>query len=113
MTEACSVSDRQVDHLLRNAQDRPAEATALRARSPALSVRPNFRVEGPGPLGLMGEMPDLVGDIRGLDEEVVRLVRTERAGPFQVDHGIDDEIGDMNAFWTELARHRLRQDPLG
>jgi len=57
-------------------------------------------------------MPRLFGDDSGLDEELVGLVLVALACPGHVNNRIDDDIGDVHALRSELARHGLGQDPL-
>src|SRR5687768_12599279 len=53
------------------------------AVSPDLGIRPNFGTERPRRFCLVREMPDLIGDIVGMAEIVVRLVRVVLALPLQ------------------------------
>jgi hypothetical protein len=48
----------------------------------------------------MDDMPYLVSDGSGLDEEIVGSIRPTLAGPLQVDDGIDQDVGNMDAFGT-------------
>jgi glycolate oxidase len=79
---------------------------------PRLAERPDLDVEGPGRAVLMRDVPDFIGNRRRLDEEVVGPILEARARPRDVDHRVDDEIGDMHPLWSEVARHRLGQDAL-
>jgi hypothetical protein len=56
---------------------------------------------------LMHEVPDLLGDRRRFDEELIRRVGPPLARPGEVDHRIDQHIGDMDALGPDLARDRL------
>jgi hypothetical protein len=60
----------------------------------------------------VGDVEDRVGDRRRLREELVRLRRVRAARPRHVDHGVDDDVRDVDAVRPEAARHRLRQDAL-
>src|ERR1700722_17132255 len=79
---------------------------------PALNERPQFDVERPRAARLVRDMPDLVRDRRGLDEELVGAFGPALPGPLKVDHGIDDDVSDVYTLGTQVARHGLGEDPL-
>src|SRR3546814_298819 len=54
----------------------------------------------------------LVGDVRGLDEEIIGLAGEALARPGNVDYRVDDEIGDMDAERPEFARDGFGEDAL-
>src|SRR5215475_8061323 len=60
----------------------------------------------------MHEMPDLVRDRARLDEEFVGPIVVTLPGPLKIDHRVDNDIGYVNALWTQLASNRFSQDPL-
>ncbi len=60
----------------------------------------------------MGDVPDLLRNRLRLDEEVVRSLRPALPRPFEVDHRIDHQIGDVDAPRPQIARHRLGENPL-
>src|SRR5580692_1189318 len=84
---------------------------------PFLSERPDFLLEGPGVARLLIELPIGLRH-RGRPHQAIGIeifdrlgalpVSDELAHPFGVDTGIDHEMGDMDVFGTEFARHRLR-----
>src|SRR4029077_12868412 len=80
--------------------------------SPIFAVRTQFNIERPSTAILLREVPRLFGDGGRLDEELVRLVLETLAGPGDVDHGVNNDVGDVNALWPELPRHRLGQNAL-
>src|SRR3546814_17238679 len=57
-------------------------------------------------------MKGLVGDVRGLDEEIIGLAGEALARPGNVDYRVDDEIGDMDAERPEFAREGFGEDAL-
>src|SRR3546814_3906190 len=57
-------------------------------------------------------MKGLVGDVRGLDEEIIGLAGEALARPGNVDYRVDDEIGDMDAERPEFARDGFGEDAL-
>src|SRR4029077_6902898 len=85
----------------------------LMPSSPRLRERPDLDVERPrGPL-LLGDVPRLLGDRGRLDEEKVsRRLRSHGSRPFEVDDGVNHDIRDVHAFRSDLASHRLGEDPL-
>src|SRR5215475_4804618 len=87
-------------------------ATRGRLLSPVFAEGAQLDVERPRRARLMHDVPDLLGDLARLAEELVRLVRLQSARPFQIDDRVDDDVGDVYAFGPEEARHRLRQHAL-
>ena len=61
---------------------------------------------------LLKDMPDLVRDGGGFDEEAVGGVRVTFARPGDVDDGVDHDIGDVDALGASVARDRLGEDAL-
>ena len=61
---------------------------------------------------LMGEVPDRFRNVVRHREEIVRCVRPTFARPRDADHGVDDEIRNVDALRAETARHALRKDSL-
>jgi len=55
----------------------------------------------------MRHMPNFPSNIGRFDEKIVGCVREHGPRPRHVDHGIDDDVGDMDSFGTKLARQRL------
>src|ERR1700716_1079245 len=45
--------------------------------------------------------------------KIVRHVWMQLAGPFEVDHCVDNDVGNMDALWSEFTCDRLGEDPLG
>ena len=41
------------------------------------------------------------------------LPANARHASWNVDHGIDDDIGDVHALWSKVPRHRLGENTLG
>src|SRR5437667_5852274 len=80
--------------------------------SPGLAKRPELDVERPGGAVLMRDVPDLLGDRRGLDEEIVRGVWKHPPRPLEVDDRVDHHGGDVYALGPDLAGDRFREDPL-
>ena len=70
-----------------------------------------FDVEGSGRSRLMGYVPYLRCDVAPLDEEIVGRVWPHLAGPFEIDHRVDDDVGNMDALWSELTRDRFGEHP--
>src|SRR5665213_2729511 len=68
--------------------------------------------ERPGVPRLVREMMDFGCDRSGRDEEIVRRVGHALALPRHVDHRVDDEIGNVDALWPQVARERFRKDAL-
>src|SRR4030088_3312540 len=60
----------------------------------------------------MGYVPNLRCNVARLDEEIVGRVWAHLAGPFEVDHRVADDVGNMDALWSELTRDRFREHPL-
>jgi Periplasmic binding protein len=89
----------------------PMRDTCL-CQLPALAKGPQFDIERPRAAMLVCHMPNLVRDRRGLNEKVVWPLRPALPRPLQVDHGVDDNIGDVHAFRTQIARHCLGKYPL-
>src|ERR1700741_2579182 len=82
------------------------------APSPALPVRPQLRQKRPCRARLMREMPGFVRNRGRLYEEIVRLALEALAGPREVDHGIDHEIGHVNALRADLTGDRFGENAL-
>jgi hypothetical protein len=80
---------------------------------PRLSVRPNLDIERPCRTGLVCNVPGLIGNCSGRDEKLVGLVLEALAGPRNVNHGIDDNVGNMDTLRSQLPSHRLGEDALG
>jgi hypothetical protein len=47
-----------------------------------------------------------------LDEEFIRRLAQTLAHPGNIDHGVDQDIGDMDTARPEIARDRFRQNTL-
>jgi hypothetical protein len=45
--------------------------------------------------------------------KIVRHVWMQLAGPFEVDHCVDNDVGNMDALWSEFTCDRFGEDPLG
>jgi len=72
-----------------------------------------FDQEGPGGRVLVGGVVHLFGDGCWFSEKIVRFIRgQDRAGARRVDHGVDHEIGDVDAFGAEFARDRFSENTL-
>src|SRR2546421_2701179 len=56
---------------------------------------------------LVMEMPQLVGDRRRPDEEVIGRIAHAFAHPRHVDHGVDQDVADVDAARSEIARDRF------
>src|SRR3954447_8106567 len=82
------------------------------ARLPLLAERPDLDIERPGGARLMRDVPDLRRDVARLDEKVVGRIRAHLAGPGDIDHGVDDDVSDVDALRSELARDRFGQHAL-
>src|SRR5206468_7704981 len=80
--------------------------------SPGLAKWPELDVERPGRAVLMRDVPDFLGDRRGLDEELVRGVREHLPRPLEVDDRVDHHVCDVYALGPDLAGDRFREDPL-
>jgi hypothetical protein len=74
--------------------------------------RPQLDVERPRAAILMNDVPNLVCDRLGFNEKFVWPIGVALPRPLQINHRVDDDIGDVHAFWTQLARQRLGKDPL-
>src|SRR5438552_18796639 len=85
---------------------------AERLRSPGLAEGPHLGQERPGRTWLVGDVPDLFGDVGWLDETVIRFVRESRAGPRQVDDRVYHHEGRMHAPRPHLAGNGLGQNSL-
>jgi len=48
----------------------------------------------------MGYVPYLRCNVARLDEEIVGRVWPHLAGPFEVDHRVDNDVGNMDALWS-------------
>ena len=59
----------------------------------------------------MSHVPYLRCNVARLDEEIVGRVWPHLAGPFEVDHRVDDDVGNMDALWSELTRDRFGEHP--
>src|SRR4030095_6253405 len=96
---------------------RTAPRPCLRAprapTSPNLGERAHLDVERPCRAFLVGDVPGFLGDCGWLDEErVSRRLGSHRPGPFQIDDGIDHDVGDVHALRSDLAGDRFREYPL-
>jgi hypothetical protein len=60
----------------------------------------------------VSHVPHLIGDVRGLNEEVVGCIGATSARPFEIDHRIDQDISDVDPFGAHFPRDRLGEDPL-
>src|SRR5258708_7884866 len=85
---------------------------SCRSPSPGLAERADLDIERPCATVLMRDVPDLLGDRCRFDEERVRPVGPPLARPGEVDHRINQHVGDMDAFGPELAPDRLGEDAL-
>src|SRR5439155_18592337 len=70
-----------------------------------LDPRAEFDLPGPGAAVLAVEIEIALRDRRRLEHSV----GTARVAALPLDAAVDDEMGDMNVLWRELARHALRQ----
>jgi hypothetical protein len=61
----------------------------------------------------MSHVPHLRCNVARLDEEIVGRVWPHLAGPFEVDHRVDNDVGNMDPLWSEFMCNRLGEDPLG
>src|SRR3981189_2604745 len=61
----------------------------------------------------MSHVPYLRCNVARLDEEIVGRVWMHLAGPFEVDHRVDNDVGNMDALWSEFTCDRFGEDPLG
>ncbi len=81
---------------------------------PVLTERSDLYIERPRRARLMHHVKYLVGDVRGVDEELLGLVGGEPVTcPGHVDHGIDVEVRDVNTLRAEIPCQRLGEVPLG
>jgi hypothetical protein len=55
----------------------------------------------------MNDVPDLVRDRLGLNEEVVRPTVEAFPGPFQVNNSVNDKVSDMHSLRAQFTRHRF------
>ncbi|MEA2966945.1 MAG: hypothetical protein QOE78_206 [Alphaproteobacteria bacterium] len=61
----------------------------------------------------MSHLPYLRCNVAWLDEEIVRRVWMQLAGPFELDHRVDNDVGNMDVLWFEFTCDRFGEDPLG
>src|SRR3981189_2657930 len=85
---------------------------------PLLAERAYFQLERPSAARLLVEQPIGFRDRRRRHQEIrgIEGTRPQRldptlAYPFGVDAGIDDEMGDVDVFRTQLARRSLGNGP--
>jgi hypothetical protein len=62
----------------------------------------------------MSDVPHLLSNGSGCDEEVVRCVFAQPLFhhlpcPLQVDDGVDHDIGDVDSLWSQLTSDGFRQ----
>ena len=81
--------------------------------SPFFRERAKLGKERPCRAILVVEVPQLVGDRGWFDEKLVRRVAQAFAHSRHIDHGVDQDIGDMDTARSEVARDRFRQNALG
>ena len=67
---------------------------------PCLAKGSQFNVKRPSAAILVNDVPNLIRDRSGFNEEVIRPLRVTFPRPLQVNHGVDDEIGDVHALWA-------------
>src|SRR5712692_6997839 len=79
--------------------------------SEGLDPRPKLDLQRPGAARLAQHLEIGLGDPVGI-ERAVRAVRRIRA-PRTAHPAVDYEMGNVNAFWSELARCALRQTTQG
>src|SRR6516162_3766139 len=63
---------------------------------------PEVELQSPGALRLAVEMPVAAGDGVGREPAFLGIL---------ADAAIDDDVGDMDALWSQLARHALGERP--
>ena len=51
-------------------------------------------------IALMSHVPYPGCNVARLDEEIVKRVWMQLAGPFEVDHRVDNDVGNMDALWS-------------
>src|ERR1022692_1603678 len=85
---------------------------------PLLAEGSYFQLERPGAAWLLIEQPIGFRDRRWRHQEIriVQRTRPQRldpplTDPFGVNTGVDDEMGNVDVLWTELARGRLCDGP--
>ena len=72
---------------------------------------PEFHLPCPGAAGLAKDMQIVGGDGIRIEHRI-RIFRW--FGPSRIpDCAIDDEVGDMNADWSQFTGHALRKAPQG
>jgi hypothetical protein len=64
-------------------------------------------------IALMSHVPYPGCNVARLDEEIVKRVWMQLAGPFEVDHRVDNDVGNMDALWSEFTGDRFGEDSLG
>src|SRR6516162_9103085 len=69
-------------------------------------------IERPCRTGLICNVPRFISDCRGHDEKLVGLGLEALASPRHVDHGIDDDVGNMHTLRPQIPSHRLGEDAL-
>lgn len=60
----------------------------------------------------MSDVPDFFGDVRWLDEKIIRLVREPRAGPWQIDYCVNHQEGYVHTPRPHLASDGFGQNAL-
>src|SRR5271168_1745984 len=85
---------------------------------PLFAERAYLQFESPGAAWLLVKLPIGRGDGCGRHQQVRIVERflapellATLAHPGGIDAGVDDQVGDMNIFGPEFARHRLRYGP--
>src|ERR1700757_1773517 len=76
--------------------------------SPFFSEWANLAEKGPGRTVLLVEVPQFIGDCGRLDKELIRRVRQTFAHARHIDHGIDEDVRDVDTARSEIARDRFR-----
>src|ERR1700730_408982 len=80
--------------------------------SPFFRERAKLSKKRPCRAVLPKEVPQFVGDRGWLDKEFVGCFRQAFAHSRHIDHGIDQDVGDVDAAWPEISRDRFRQNAL-
>ena len=72
--------------------------------------RANLYIKGPGRARLMGNVVDLVCDVRWFTKKLVRFITVIGfTCPRRIDGCIDGDVGNVNALWPEFTSERLRE----
>src|SRR5271169_6057694 len=92
----------------------PAAAVARRSSLPALAIGTDVELVRPAVARLVVYCPVGFGDGAGPDQAVRRQIGHCPGGGAEpsvdrlaVDRSIDNQMGDMDILWRELARHSL------